>query len=246
MLRHMAGPIWLSWLFAGVMFLSALYHAGRLVATGRQERSQGSNHAPDRIQDRVPHHGPSHGPPTRYDDDLAQLVMSSAMAAMLVISFSAQIAMAWAVVLAVPLLWFILRAARLLTSDGWSRTSGGARAIIQPIQQVPMLAAMMFMLAAAGGSSASAAPAAPQVVTDGGAMSGMVMPGMTMGGQVSPDLGGSTAAVAVISLVLVGFLCLVAARHARALRAAVATQRVSLGCQLAMSGTMIYLLALMI
>jgi hypothetical protein len=74
----------------------------------------------------------------------------------------------------------------------------------------------------------------------------MVMPGMAMGGQVSPDLVGSTASVAVISLVLVGLLCMVAARHARQLRAAVATQRLSLGCQLAMSGTMIYLLALMI
>ena len=124
-----------------------------------------------------------------------------------------------------------------------------------------MFAAMLFMLVEVGSSasSASAAPAvsaASPVVTDGTAtagmampgmtMPGMTMPGMTMGGQVSPDLGGSTWSVAVTALVLVGVLCLVAVRHARQLRAAVANQRISLGCQLAMSGTMIYLLALMV
>jgi Domain of unknown function (DUF5134) len=172
------------------------------------------------------------------------------MAAMLVISFSAHIAMAWGVVIGVPLVWFILRACRVLTAGGRSMTSGGARAVIQPMQQVPMFAAMLFMLVVVG-SSAPAASAASRVVTDGTAtagmaMPGMAMPGMTMGGQVSPDLGGSTWSVAVTSLVLVGVLCLVAVRHARQLRAAVATQRISLGCQLAMSGTMIYLLALMV
>lgn len=232
----MVGPIWLSWLLASLMLFSALYHAGRVVAAGQRGRGLGFGLGPT--------HGPNHG----YHDDLAHLVMSTAMAAMLVISFSAHIAMAWGVVIGVPLVWFILRAGRVLTSGGRSMTSGGARAVIQPMQQVPMFAAMLFMLVVAG-SSASAAPAASaasRVVTDGTATAGMAMPGMTMGGQVSPDLGGSTWSVAVTSLVLVGVLCLVAVRHARQLRAAVATQRISLGCQLAMSGTMIYLLALMV
>ena len=232
----MVGPIWLSWLLASLMLFSALYHAGRVVAAGQRGRGLGFGLGPT--------HGPHHG----YDDDLAHLVMSTAMAAMLVISFSAHIAMAWGVVIGVPLVWFILRACRVLTSGGRSMTSGGARAVIQPMQQVPMFAAMLFMLVVVG-SSASAAPAASaasRVVTDGTATAGMAMPGMTMGGQVSPDLGGSTWSVAVTSLVLVGVLCLVAVRHARQLRAAVATQRISLGCQLAMSGTMIYLLALMV
>ena len=232
----MVGPIWLSWLLASLMLFSALYHAGRVVAAGQRGRGLGFGLGPT--------HGPHHG----YDDDLAHLVMSTAMAAMLVISFSAHIAMAWGVVIGVPLVWFILRAGRVLTSRGRSMTSGAARAAIQPMQQVPMFAAMLFMLVVAG-SSASAAPAASaasRVVTDGTATAGMAMPGMTMGGQVSPDLGGSTWSVAVTALVLVGVLCLVAVRHARQLRAAVATQRISLGCQLAMSGTMIYLLALMV
>lgn len=233
MLQGMVGPIWLSWLLASLMLFSALYHAGRVVAAGQRGRGLGFGLGPT--------HGPNHG----YDDDLAHLVMSTAMAAMLVISFSAHIAMAWGVVIGVPLVWFILRACRVLTSGGRSMTSGGARAVIQPMQQVPMFAAMLFMLVVVG-SSASVASAASRVVTDGTATAGMAMPGMTMGGQVSPDLGGSTWSVAVTSLVLVGVLCLVAVRHARQLRAAVATQRISLGCQLAMSGTMIYLLALMV
>ena len=241
----MVGPIWLSWLLASLMLFSALYHAGRLVTAGQRGRGLGLGLGPTQ--------GPTQGPNHGYDDDLAHLVMSTAMAAMLVISFSAHIAMAWGVVIGVPLVWFILRACRVLTSGGRSMTSGGARAVIQPMQQVPMFAAMLFMLVVVG-SSASAAPAASaasRVVTDGTAtagmaMPGMTMPGMTMGGQVSPDLGGSTWSVAVTSLVLVGVLCLVAVRHARQLRAAVATQRISLGCQLAMSGTMIYLLALMV
>jgi Domain of unknown function (DUF5134) len=237
MLRYMVGPIWLSWLLASLMLFSALYHGGRLVTAGQRGRGLGLG----------PTRGPNHG----YDDDLAHLVMSTAMAAMLVISFSAHIAMAWGVVIGVPLVWFILRAGRVLTSGDSSTTSGGASAATQPMQQVPMFAAMLFMLVV-GGSSASAASAAPAVsaaspvVTDGTTTAGMGMPGMTMGGQVSPDLGGSTWSVAVTALVLVGVLCLVAVRHARQLRAAVATQRISLGCQLAMSGTMIYLLALMV
>jgi Domain of unknown function (DUF5134) len=235
----MVGPIWLRWLLASLMLFSALYHAGRLVTAGQRGRGLGFGL------------GSTHGPNHRYDDDLAHLVMSIAMAAMLVISFNAHIAMAWGVVIGVPLVWFILRAGRVLTSGDRSTTSGGARSAIQPMQQVPMFAAMLFMLVVVGSSApvvsaASAAPAASRVVTDGTATAGMAMPGMTMGVQVSPDLGGSTWSVAVTALVLAGVLCLVAVRHARQLRAAAATRRISLGCQLAMSGTMIYLLALMV
>jgi hypothetical protein len=79
---------------------------------------------------------------------------------------------------------------------------------------------------------------------------------------------GSTSSVAVTSFVLVGVLGLVAARHARQLGVAVASQLawpwlrrldlrqragrlllapgLSLGGQLAMSGTMIYMLVLMV
>src|SRR5665647_858427 len=84
MLPDMVGPIWLNWPFAGLMVISALYHAGRLVAARQCGRTQG------------------------YDDDLTHLVMSTAMAAMLVTSFGSHVAMAWSVVIGVPTLWFIL------------------------------------------------------------------------------------------------------------------------------------------
>ena len=164
----MLGPIWLSWLLASLMLFSALYHAGRLVTAGQRGRGR------ELGLGLGPTHGPNHG----YDDDLAHLVMSTAMAAMLVISFSAHIAMAWGVVIGVPLVWFILRAGRVLASGDRSTTSGGARAAIQPMQQVPMFAAMLFMLVVVG-SSASAASAAPavstasRVVTEGTATAGM-------------------------------------------------------------------------
>ena len=103
MLPDMVGPIWLSWPFAGLMVISALYHAGRLVAARQSGRTHG------------------------YDDDLTHLVMSAAMAAMLVTSFGSQLAMAWSVVIGVPTLWFVLRAAMALASGGRSLLSGGAR-----------------------------------------------------------------------------------------------------------------------
>ena len=224
----MLGPIWLTWAFAGLMAISALCHGGRLVVARE--------------------HGRTHG----YDLDLTHLVTSCTMAAMLIITLGVHLATAFAVVVGVPTLWFLLRALGALTSNG-------TRAFLQQGQQVLMGAAMLFMLIVAGRSAA----ASTGVNTDG-----MEMPGMAMGGHVSHDLGGSTSSVAVTSLVLVGVLCLVAARHARQLRVAVSTQRawptragldlrqragglllapvLSLGCQLAMSGTMIYMLVPMV
>src|SRR5665647_1461571 len=158
MLPDMVGPIWLNWPFAGLMVISALYHAGRLVAARQCGRTQG------------------------YDDDLTHLVMSTAMAAMLVTSFGSHVAMAWSVVIGVPTLWFILRSAKALTSAGRSLLSGGARALIHPMQQVPMGAAMLFMLVVAGRSPSAAAPMA----MDATAMPGMAVASMAIGGDLSP------------------------------------------------------------
>jgi hypothetical protein len=90
---------------------------------------------------------------------------------------------------------------------------------------------------------------------------------MAMNTHISHHMIGSTWSVAVTSLVLAGILGLVAARHARQLRVALASQLawplhsrlllrqragalllapgLSPGGQLAMSGTMIYMLVLM-
>ena len=229
----MLGPIWLSWPFAGLMVISALCHAGRLMVARE--------------------HGKTHG----YDVDLTHLVTSCAMAAMLVVTFGVYLATACAVLVGVPTLWFALRALRAMRSNV-------TRAFVQPGQQVLMGAAMLFMLSVAGRSAAA---------STGVIMDRMGMPGMAMGDESSQGSVGSASSVAVTSVVLVGFLCLVAARHARQLTVAVAThgawptngawptdgrldlrQRgralllapgLSLGCQLAMSGTMIYMLVLM-
>src|SRR5665811_700135 len=72
--RPVSGPIWLNWPFAGVMVIFALYHGVRLVTAGQRGRPNG------------------------YDIDLAHLLMCTAMAAMLVMTFGAHLATAWAVV----------------------------------------------------------------------------------------------------------------------------------------------------
>jgi hypothetical protein len=223
----MSGPSWLSWPLAGLMVISAMYHGVRLLTAGQRGRTNG------------------------YDVDLAHLVMCAAMAAMLVMTVGATLATAWAVVLGVPTAWFIHRALNALASDG-------ARAMIGPVQQLLMCAAMLFMLVVSG----RAASAPTSMVTGG-----MYMPGMTIEGQVSHGVVGSTSLVAVTSLMFVGLLAVVAAQHARRLRAAARSRVVwplyagldgpqnprglllapglSLGSQLAMSGTMIYMLILL-
>jgi len=145
-----SGPIWLNWPFAGVMVIFALYHGVRLVTAGQRGRPNG------------------------YDIDLAHLLMCTAMAAMLVMTFGAHLATAWAVVVGVPTLWFILRAVMALVS-------GGAKAMMAPVQQVLMCAAMLFMLVVAG------RPASAPLSTASG---GMNMPGMAVGGPVSHDIVG--------------------------------------------------------
>lgn len=223
----MSGPIWLSWPMAGLMVISALYHVGRLVTAGQRGRTNG------------------------YDVDLAHLVMCTAMAAMLVMTFGALLATTWAVVLGVPTLWFMHRALRALVSDG-------ARAMIGPVRQLLMCAAMLFMLVVPGRVAS-----APTSMVAGG----MNMPGMAIEGQVSHDMVSSRSLVAVTSLVLVGLLTIVGAHYARRLRAVARSHLVwplhsgldmpqhpgglllapvlSLGSQLAMSGTMIYMLILL-
>jgi hypothetical protein len=223
-----SGPDWLSWPLAGLMIICALYHGGRLATAGRHEGV------------------------VSYDIDLAHLVMGTAMAAMLVVTFGAHVATAWAVLVGIPTLWFILRAGRSLVA-------GDLTAATVPGQQVLMCASMLFMLVVAGSFAST-----PSSTATGG----MDMPGMTADGQVSHIMIGSRWLVAVTSLVCVSLLVIVAAQHARRLREATASGRMwplparagrpqrraellhapalSLGTQLAMSATMIYLLILVV
>ena len=228
MLRRMAGPVWLNSIFTALMALAALFHACRLLASR--------------------HHSPHRG----HEGDLTDLLMSLVMAVLLIVSFGAHMRMTWALIIGLPTVWLILRALRALTSRSSSAGSWGA--LTPAAQRLPMYAAMLFMLLVSG-RSASTTPTE-------------AMAGMTMGGSVSQGFGGSTPLVTLTTVVFVGVLGLVAARHAGQLRGAIATQRAwpipdgsdrrkvigelvlapgpSLLCQLAMSGTMIYMLVLMV
>ena len=209
----MTEPAWLSWLFAVLMVASAVFHAARLVAAGRARR-------------RHP-----------YDLDLTHLVMSTAMAAMLVLPFGAGQATTWSLLVAVPAAWFAVRTLGVALG-------GGLRALGQPARQLAMTAAMLFMLVAAGGPAAGTAPA-----TDRTGLAGMHMEHMEGHGT------DASSSVAVASLALVAVLGLVGAGLARELRGSfrapgpcgwLRTRGPSLGCQLAMTSAMGYMLVLMV
>lgn len=248
----MSGPVWVSWPLAFLMVLAALIHSGRLLTAHERGATRG------------------------YDVDLTHLMMSVAMATMLVTDLGARGATAWAAVVGIPLLWFAFRAFRSLSP-------GATKALVQPLQHLSSCVAMLFMLVVA----AVAASGATAVVGEAAAMAGMAMPAVAgshgahvgHGGQAGLAAGGSISSVAVISVLLVGTLLVVAAQQGRQLRVAVDSDRawsmpgqpapggqpggllfargqhlgrllltpgLSLVCQLAMSGAMIYMLVLMV
>jgi hypothetical protein len=207
------GPAWLSWLFAVLMLASAVFHVAGLVAAGRARR------------------------PHPYDVDLTHLVMSTAMAAMLVLPFGAGQATTWALLIAVPGSWFALRTLGVALA-------GGVRALGQPARLLVMTAAMLFMVLVAGGSTAASAAA-----TDGTGMAGMHMEHVA--GHGTP----ASSALSLASLTLVAVLALVGACLARELGRSVRvhgsggwlrTRGPSLGCELAMTSAMGYMLVLMV
>ena len=217
----MTGPAWLSGLFALLMVASAIFHAARLVAACR-------------ARCRHP-----------YDLDLAHLVMSAAMAAMLVLPFGAGQATTWSLLVAGPAAWFAVR------TLGVAR-GGGVRALGQPARQLVMTAAMLFMLVVAGGSGAATAAAASDRATQPGVhmahMEHMQQRVQGHGTEAPPS-------VAVASLALVGVLGLVGVGLARELRGSLRahgpggwprTRGPSLCCQLAMTSAMGYMLVLIV
>ena len=222
----MTGPVWLSWPLAALMAGSALYHVARLVT---------ARHL---------------GVPRRYDGDATHLVMSLAMAAMLVVPLSAGAATAGFAVLLVPAAWFARGTLHALVQ---------ARSIGQPARQLAMGAAMLFMLGVSAGPASAATGSGPHAGMAG--MHGMAgLPGSAAGGGL---LGGVTWSVGSTAVGLLVVLAVVAAVQARELHVAVvgrpALDRApghsaqlllargpGLACQLAMSVAMAYMLALML
>lgn len=213
----MTGPAWLNGLFAVLMAASAVFHAGRLVAASRARR-------------RHP-----------YDLDLAHLVMSAAMTAMLVLPFGAGQATAWSLLVAGPAGCFALRTVGVAAA-------GGVRGLGQPGRQLVMAAVMMFMLVAAAGGSAAATAA---TATDGSAMAGMPMEHMEHMAGHGTD---ASSVLSVASLALVAVLALVGAGLVRELGGSLRahgsggwlwTCGPSLWCELTMTSAMGYMLVLM-
>jgi hypothetical protein len=213
------GPLWLSWPFAALMAASAAFHAARLVAARRAARRAARPH--------------------RYDVDLTHLVMSGVMTVMLVLPAGSRQATTWSLVIAVPAGWF---AARTVAA-----ARAGVGALGGPARPLVMSTAMLFMLLVGAGSAAAA-------TTTG--MTGMDMVGMDMAGMHTPgsDQGGWSS-VSLTSAAFVAVLGLVAGYYARELRVAVGVPRdeswllsrwPSVGCRLAMTSAMGYMLALMI
>jgi hypothetical protein len=215
-----AEPAWLSWLFAVLMVASAVFHAARLVAAVRVRR-------------RHP-----------YDLDLTHLVMSTAMAAMLVLPFGAGQATTWSLLIAGPAAWFAVRTLGVVRG-------GGVRALDQPARQLAMTAAMLFMLVVAGGSGAATAAAAPEKP----AQPAVHMVHIEHMKHIQGHGTDASPSVAVASLALVAVLGLVGAGLARELGGSLRahgpggwprTRGPSLCCQLAMTSAMGYMLVLIV
>ena len=209
----MTGPVWLSWPFAALMAASAVFHAARLVAARRAAR------------------------PHRYDVDLTHLVMSGAMAVMLVLPVGSRQATTWSLVIAVPAGWF---AARTVAAA----QVGGFRALAGPARQLVMSAAMLFMLLV--GRQLHGVRRDDRHDRDGHERR------WTCAGHRAPA---GWSSVSLTSAALVAVLGLVAGYYARELTVAVGvhrdgswllSRRPSLGCRLAMTSAMGYMLLLMI
>ena len=112
----MAGPVWLTGIFAAIMIAVAVYCTGRLVVARRWRR------------------------PTELDTDVTHIVMGVAMAGMLIERLRILPAGAWEAVFAVGAIWFgwrLLQTRRGAPSSAWS--------CLHPMPHVVECAAMLYM-----------------------------------------------------------------------------------------------------
>jgi hypothetical protein len=123
--RVVTEPAWLTWPLVLVMVGTGAFHAGRLLAARRQPSAH------------------------RTDVDLSHLVMSVAMAAVLLRPTHGP-AVGWAVVVAVPVAWFAAR-----TAD--AALAGRLEALGQPARQLAVAVVMLFTFSLPAGPSPSVA-----------------------------------------------------------------------------------------
>jgi len=108
------GPAWLTWPLVLVMVVTATFHATRLVVARRQPWAR------------------------RTDVDASHLVMSVAMAAVLLQPAHGSVAV-WAVVVALPVAWFAARTAE-------AALGGRPEALGRPARQLGVAAVTLFMV----------------------------------------------------------------------------------------------------
>jgi hypothetical protein len=123
--RVVTESAWLTWPLVLVMVGTGAFHAGRLLAARRQPSAR------------------------RTDVDVSHLVMSVAMAAMLLRPAHGP-AVGWAVVVAVPVAWFAARTA----DAGLGRR---VEALGQPARQLAVAVVTLFMVVVPTGPSPSVA-----------------------------------------------------------------------------------------
>jgi hypothetical protein len=112
--RLVSAPAWLTWPLVLVMVGTGAFHAGRLLAARRQPSAR------------------------RTDVDVSHLVMSVAMAAVLLRPTPGAVA-AWIVVVGLPVAWFAAR-----TAD--AALGGRIEALGQPARQLAVAVVTLFMI----------------------------------------------------------------------------------------------------
>ncbi|WP_426560593.1 DUF5134 domain-containing protein [Angustibacter sp. McL0619] len=202
----MAGPMWLDVALAVLMVGSAGYHLDRL----RRARGRGRRRQPD----------------------VAHLVMSGAMAVMLVSHLGAGLLLLSAAAFVPFATYFVARSVQALVGAGPMGAAPALRQALAGCAMVVMLAAGAGVLSPASGTSATSGTVALGHHGAVGQTSVAVPPGATE----------HPAGLALTCAALLVMIAVTAAWQARGLRRP-SWQK---GCQLAMSATMAYMLALML
>jgi hypothetical protein len=214
-----SGPTWLSRILAAVMIAVALYHGARLVVPRMRSRSG------------------------QHDVDLTHLAMGVAMALILLAALSSTWSVSWGLAFAGATVWFTWQSMRVFVFDG-------VRAVGAHLPHALGCAAMIYMLLVlAGGGTGAGASAGASTGTGASAMPDMVMAAASVPGAGGPS--GAALPWSILAMPLLVVMGGVAALNVAQLRHTAASRHsgapvLAGGCRLAMTGTMIYMLVMVL
>jgi hypothetical protein len=166
----------------------------------------------------------------QHDVDLAHLGMSVAMALMLLAALSSRWSVSWSLAFAGATVWFTWQSMRVFVFDG-------VRAVGAHLPHALACAAMIYMLLVLGGGGTAAGAG------EGAGTGASAMPGMAMTANPVP-----WSLLAVPLLVVMGgvvVLNVAQLRHTATSRHSGAPVLAG-GCRVAMTGTMIYMLVMVL